>query len=151
MIAGLGLAGGIRVARLVRSPSGEVAAALRSRVAPADLVAYCPDQLGPSTARELPTRTQQVTFPRLESPRFVDWTDYGDRNAAASPRRFVAHATERAGAGRIWLVWSPGYRTLGTKCERVVDSMSASRAHAAVVLRAHGPDGEAVEVRRFDP
>ena len=58
---------------------------------------------------------------------------------------------DRAGAGRIWLVWSPGYRTLGTKCEAVVNGLSTARPHAVVVLRAHGPDGEAVEVRRFDP
>ena len=151
VITALGLIGGLRVARMVRTPSGRVAAALTRQLRPADLVVYCPDQLGPSTARLLSARTRQVTFPRLHSPRFVDWTDYADRNRAAFPRDFAERVDRLAGTGRVWLVWSPGYRTLGTKCESVINELSGLRTPSDLVMAFDGPSDDTVEVRRFDP
>ena len=151
VITALGLIGGLRVARMVRTPSGRVAAVLSPHLRVADLVVYCPDQLGPSTARLLPARTRQVTFPRLRSPEFVDWTDYADRNRAASPRRFAARVDRLAGTGRIWVVWSPGYRTLGTKCESAINELSGLRTPSDLVMAFDGPSDDTVEVRRFDP
>ena len=80
----------------------------------------------------------------------VDWTDYAARNAVASSTRFARLVTERAGAACVWLVWSPGYRTLGTKCEGIVDALARIRPHADVTVAASGPRGETVELRRFD-
>jgi Predicted membrane protein len=151
VIAVLGLLGGLRVARAIRTPSGRVAAALTPKLRPADLVVYCPDQLGPPTARLLSARTRQGTFPRLAPPEFVDWTDYADRNRAASVRDFAGRVDRRAGTGRIWLVWSPGYRTLGTKCESVINALGELRTPSDLVMAFDGPVGETVEVRRFDP
>ncbi|MBK5289501.1 MAG: glycosyltransferase family 39 protein [Acidimicrobiia bacterium] len=150
-LAGLGLLGGIRAARHVRTPSGAVASMLRADLQPTDVIAYCPDQLGPSTARLLPDTTRQFTFPDLASPRFVDWTDYAERNDAAVPGRFARQVGDRAGTGRVWLVWSPGYRTFGTKCEAVVNALGRTRTPFDVVRSFDGPDGDTVEVRRFDP
>ena len=57
----------------------------------------------------------------------------------------------RAGAGRVWLVWSPGYRTLDAKCEAVVDALGTARPATTDVRSAAGPNGEQVDLRRFDP
>ncbi len=150
-LAGLGLLGGIRSSRRVRTPSGPIVAMVRADLAPGDVIAYCPDQLGPSTARLLPNGVRQFRFPDLGSPRFVDWTDYADRNDAADPERFVADVVSRAGRGRVWLIWSPGYRTFGRKCEGVVNALGRARSAAPGTRSFDGPDGDTVEVRRFDP
>ena len=76
-----------------RSPTRSARAAK-----PGDVVAYCPDQLGPDVvAPACPTRSalKQYTFPTFESPKFVDWVDYEDRNNAASPDAY-AHELLRA-------------------------------------------------------
>ena len=57
----------------------------------------------------------------------------------------------RAGTGRVFLVWSGGYRTLGTKCEATIAALGAARPHVVAVADVHGPDGEGVGVKRFDP
>ena len=150
VVSVLGVIGGVRAAREVRTPSGAIAGALRPALRRGDVVAYCPDQLGPSTARLIPAGTRQMTFPRLDGPQLVDWTDYAARNAVASPVRFAQAVSERAGPASVWLVWSPGYRTLGTKCEGVVDALLRIRPQADRVLMARGPRGETAELRRFD-
>ncbi len=150
-VAVLGLAGSIRTVRASRTASGAIADTLRDQLAAGDLVVYCPDQLGPATARLLPATTRQVVFPDLAGPRFVDWRDYADRNAAASPTEFTRRVLGRAGTGRIWLVWSPGFRTLDAKCERVVDALGTACPTTADVRSAAGPNGERVDLRRFDP
>jgi len=151
VLAVAGLVAGWQSVRAERTASTAIAAALRPRLRAGDVVAYCPDQLGPSTARILPSRVAQVTFPDLASPRFVDWTDYADRNAAASPARFVSGVLARAGTGSVFLVWSPGYRTLGTKCEATVNALRTARPHETHVTAADGPNGERVGLERFAP
>ena len=151
VLAAAGLVSGWHVVRADRTASTAVADAIRPQLRAADVVAYCPDQLGPSTARLLPARVVQVTFPDLAAPDLVDWTDYADRNAAAAADRFASGVLGRAGAGRIFLVWSGGYRTLGTKCEATVAALGAVRPHVVDVADAHGPNGEGVGVKRFDP
>jgi hypothetical protein len=151
VLAGTGLVAGLRVVRADRTASTGVAAALRPALRAGDVVAYCPDQLGPSTARLLPGGVVQLTFPRGDAPDLVDWTDYADRNAAASPTRFARAVVARAGTGRVFVVWSGGYRTLGTKCEQTVNAVQAIRPHAVDVTVADGPAGEQVGVKRFDP
>ena len=151
MLAITGLVAGWHALRADRTASSAIAAALHPQLRVGDVVAYCPDQLGPSTARLLPAAVSQVTFPGLRSPRRIDWTDYAERNAAASPARFAADVVARAGAGRVFLVFSGGYRTLGTRCEATVNALAALRPHVAKVTVADGPDGERVALDRFDP
>jgi len=153
LLAGVAVAGlvtGLRSVREVRTAAGPIAHALVADVSAGDVVAYCPDQLGPSTARLVGARVDQVTFPRLAAPQFVDWTDYAARNAAGSPTRFARRIERRAGAGSIWFVWSPGYRTLGTKCEAVINALTAGGRQPSKVTVARGPNGERIEVRRFE-
>jgi hypothetical protein len=151
VLAVAGLASGWHALRAPRTASTAIAAVLRADLHADDLVAYCPDQLGPSTARLLPANVDQVTFPELASPRLVDWTDYADRHAAASPASFAAEVVGRAGRGRVFLVFSGGYRTLGTKCEATVNALASRRPHVTHVTVADGPNGERVALDRFDP
>jgi mannosyltransferase len=150
-LAVVGLLAGWHVVRAERTASTVVAAALRLQLRAGDVVAYCPDQLGPATARLLRAGVTQLTFPNLAAPQLVDWTDYGDRNEAASGPRFADAVLGRAGTGRVFLVWSGGYRTFGTKCEATVNALTTLRPHPTDVTVADGPDGEQVGVQRFDP
>ncbi len=78
----------------------------------------------------------------------------GTTRIATPPRRRPSspgHVVARAGAGRIWLVWSPGFRTLDAKCEAVVDALGTARPATVDVRAAAGPNGERVDLRRFDP
>jgi hypothetical protein len=151
VLAIAGLASGWQAVRADRTASTAIAAALRAQLRAGDVVAYCPDQLGPSTARLLPAGVAQVSFPDLSSPRVVDWTGYEDRNAAASPTRFAAGVVGRAGTGRVFLVFSGGFRTLGTKCEATVNALASQRPQVTKVTVADGPNGEQVALDRFDP
>jgi hypothetical protein len=101
-----------------RTQAGQLAALIEAGAQPGDLVAFCPDQLGPAVGRLLPDGLQAVTFPSLMGPDRVDWVDYEERMAAGDPAAFARALDQRAGAGAVWLVFSPGYRTLDRKCEQ---------------------------------
>jgi mannosyltransferase len=113
-----------------RTSAARVAAALREGVEPGDVVAYCPDQLGPSVSRLLPEgfAGEQVTFPRATPPHVVDWVDYARINAAADPEAFARMLLERAGpAASVWVVWAPGYRTFDDKCQGLLANLDLAR------------------------
>jgi len=122
-----GLAASIPNITTNRTQAGQVARAIAPRAAPGDVVAYCPDQLGPAVARLLPADTyRQITFPRGTSPEFVNWVDYGDASRAGHPALFATRLEAMAGSDhQIFVVWAPGYQTLGTKCEQVVETLQA--------------------------
>ncbi len=114
--------------RTNRTQAGLVAAALRVRYQPGDVVGYCPDQLGPATSRLLGANVNQVTFPRRTPPQFVNWVDYSKVNGAADPAAFANYLDRLAGPHHaVWLVWSPGYRTFGLSCERITSRLAALR------------------------
>ena len=124
----LGLAGGVRNLAYRRTSADAVAAAIvENGGRPGDVVAYCPDQLGPDVTRVLPDGFVEVTFPDFADPRLVDWVDYGERMAAADPATFGQGVLERSGGRTIWYVWMPGYRTLDKKCERINDTLGNAR------------------------
>ena len=124
----LGVVGGVRNAAFRRtSADAVVAAILEHGGRPGDVVAYCPDQLGPDITRVLPDGFVEVTFPDFADPRLVDWVDYGERMAAADPAAFGQGVLERSGGRTIWYVWMPGYRTLDKKCERINDTLGNAR------------------------
>lgn len=112
-----------------RTSAGTVAAALRARAEPGDVVAYCPDQLGPSVSRLIDDASLvQVTFPRGAPPAFVDWVDYAatDRRSQVVP--FARMLLDRAGPdGDIWVVWAPDYRTFGSSCEGLLAQLRGVR------------------------
>jgi len=114
-----------------RTSATRVAAALEAGVEPGDVVAYCPDQLGPSVSRLLPDDglgAVHLTFPRATPPQLVDWVDYAEVNEAAEPEPFARMLLDRAGStGTIWVVWAPGYRTFEDKCQGVLGNLDLAR------------------------
>ena len=113
-----------------RTSAGRVAAALKAGVEPGDVVAYCPDQLGPSVSRLLPDDlgADHLTFPRATAPQLVDWVDYATVNEAADPEPFAQMLLDRAGpAHTVWVVWAPGYRTFEDKCQGLLANLDLAR------------------------
>ncbi|HEX3621608.1 MAG TPA: glycosyltransferase family 39 protein [Acidimicrobiales bacterium] len=111
-----------------RTSAPRVAAALVAGVRPGDVVAYCPDQLGPSVSRLLPAGIDQLTFPRATPPQIVDWVDYAKVNAAADPTAFARMLLTRAGPTHtVWVVWAPGYRTFKDKCQGMLATLDLAR------------------------
>jgi hypothetical protein len=113
-----------------RTSAARVAAALEAGVQPGDVVAYCPDQLGPSVSRLIPDDLGAVhlTFPRATGPQLVDWVDYAKVNEAADPEPFAQMLLDRAGpTGTVWVVWAPGYRTFEDKCQGLLANLDLAR------------------------
>lgn len=144
-----GLYGGSFEARQ-RTQAGQVAEALREGANPGDLVAFCPDQLGPAVSRLAPAGLLGRTFPLGGSPELVDWVDYAARNAAGRPAHFARALLAEAGPGRdVWLVWAPGYRTLGSSCLALNRDLAALRPGERVVARDARHYLERAELWRF--
>jgi uncharacterized membrane protein len=110
-----------------RTQATQVAAVLNRHAQAGDVIAFCPDQLGPSVYRLTNDRGRykMVTFPRGTSPEFVNWVDYKTTVQGTSATEF---ATKLVGDSqnpprRIWLIWEPGYATFGTRCETLVNTL----------------------------
>jgi mannosyltransferase len=128
-----GLASGLPSAWTSRTQAGEVATTLAQLGRPGDVVAYCPDQIGPSVNRLIPAgRYRETTFPRGTSPQFVNWVDYSAASGAGQPATFAARLERMSAPNhQIWLVWAPGYQTFGTKCEELEAALLGDRALGA--------------------
>ncbi len=120
-VVAFGLASALPSAWSSRTQAGQVATALARLGRPGDVVAFCPDQIGPSVNRLVPPdRYREITFPRGTGPAFVDWVDYASASRRGNPGAFAARLEQMsAPAHQIWLVWAPGYQTFGTKCEQL--------------------------------
>ncbi len=126
-VAGLGIVGGGYNVVTNRTQGGQIAAAVNDGAAAGDVVAVCPDQLGPAVARSLRHDVAAVSFPDLADARFVDWRDYADRQRSGDAAEFAQALVTRAGNGTVWLAWAGGYRGLGRTCEDVVTQLSSLR------------------------
>jgi mannosyltransferase len=121
-----------------RTSAARVAAALEAGVQPGDVVAYCPDQLGPSVSRLLPADFPgtQLTFPRATAPQLVDWVDYAQVNSAAEAEPFARMLLDRAGPTHsVWVVWAPGYRTFKDKCQGILGNLDLARRDNTRVVK----------------
>ncbi len=151
----LGIAGSLPNIYTNRTQAGQVAAAIKAHGHAGDVIAYCPDQLGPAVSRLLPrTGFTQITFPRETGPRFVDWVNYAQVNRAASPAAFAKAVLARAGTTHaIWLAWAPGYRTFGTKCQQIAGYLEADMGVAPTQIVHYNPQRffEFYELQRFGP
>jgi mannosyltransferase len=110
-----------------RTQAGHVAAAINAQAKAGDIVAFCPDQLGPAVYRQVQdtSRYDMITFPRRTGPAIVDWVDYAKTVGDASPLAFADDLVQKASGGHtIWLVWQPGYQTYGIKCEQIASDLS---------------------------
>jgi len=146
-----GVVGMSRNARGERTQAGHIARYIREQGAPGDVVAFCPDQLGPSTMRLLPDTFVGLTFPEGGDPNFVNWVDYADRQKERTPAQFAELVDAKAtDAQTVWLVWSEGYRTVGKKCRRTVNALKKLRRGGAAV-RASGPQFEHAWLYQYGP
>ena len=132
----VGLAGSIPNVTTNRTQAGQVAHAIAASGKPGDIVAYCPDQLGPAVNRLLPAgRYRQTTFPRGTGPVFVNWVDYAAAVKSASAPAFAEHLESMAGSGRqIFLVWAGGYQGFSLKCEGIVQTLQQDPDYQAQQL-----------------
>jgi hypothetical protein len=151
-----GLAGSVTNITTNRTQAGQVARAIDRTGHPGDIVAYCPDQLGPAVDRLLPPgRYRQTTFPRGTGPEFVNWVDYGTAVAAGDPLTFAEHLESLAAASgrQIFLVWAPGYQTYGVKCEGIVQTLQADPhyLHQALVTTNDVSFYQPMSLVRFTP
>jgi 4-amino-4-deoxy-L-arabinose transferase-like glycosyltransferase len=133
-----GMVGSIANITNSRTQAGQVSRAVVARSQPGDVVAYCPDQLGPAVARLLPgSGYRQLTFPRGTGPEFVNWVDYAKAVAAASPVAFAVHLEALAGTThRIFVVWAPGYQVFSTDCQQIIETIQANPHYATSSLVA---------------
>lgn len=121
-LAGLGL-----TFRLTRTQAGDIASVISRTNAKRAIVVTCPDQLGPSVRRAVPTSIEVTTYPRFGDPRFVDWVDYAERNARNDPARFAEELLRRAEGRPIFAVVNNGYLTLGNQCAELVSALGRTR------------------------
>jgi hypothetical protein len=98
------------------------------------VVAFCPDQLGPSVSRLLPDGFDLVDFPDFSDPHLVNWVDYAERQQSVGHQDFARRLDERAGGHGIWFVWSGGYRTVKGTCQAIAADLVELRpgGHAVV-------------------
>ena len=136
-----GLAGSIPNVTTNRTQAGQVADAIARTGHAGDMVAYCPDQLGPAvtaccrrvaTSRHLPPGhgpgIRQLG--RLRG-RIGGRRSLGVRRASPVPGRRLPR--------QIYLVWAPGYQTFGVKCEGIVQTLQASSHYRAQALVSANP------------
>lgn len=133
VMVALASVGDVRNVLTQRTQAGEIAAYIVDNGEPGDLVAYCPDQLGPAVSRLLPADRIQRTYPAGAEPTFVDWADYADKQEAGDPAELAEQLMEEVGEGTLWLVWQSGYRTLESRCEELANSLASLRPPIGVV------------------
>ena len=131
-----GLAGSAQNVYTQRTQAPEVAQVLAAQARPGDIVALCPDQLGPSVYRLAgsgqtdPTgshgRYKMISFPRGNGPAYVDWVDYKSVAEASDPAAFAAKLKGLAGTDHaIWLVHEMGYQGYSAKCTQLAGELAA--------------------------
>ena len=134
-----------------RTEAGLVAQGINQLAAPGDVVAYCPDQLGPSVSRLVTVPVDQLTFPRQAKPQFVDWVDYREHNRAALTAPFAQMLDQRAGQHTLWYVWSPNYKTFGSKCSTMIDRLHLLRPDMKRVVKVKPKYEEHMGLIRYQP
>ncbi len=126
LAAGAGLITAAQNVTTQRTQAVTVSKVIRHEARPGDVVAFCPDQLGPATDRLLPQRRYHlITYPRGTSPAFVNWVDYKSVAEHSHPVDFAERLLAEAGPRHaIFVVWAPGYQGFGTKCEQMLEQLA---------------------------
>ncbi|MGH3850368.1 MAG: hypothetical protein ACRDRT_11800, partial [Pseudonocardiaceae bacterium] len=133
-----------------RTTAPRVASALALGASAGDVVAYCPDQVGPSVSRRVDgAGLVQVTFPRATGPEFVNWVDYSEVVRRAQSVPFAKMLLDRAGNNDVWVVWSPGYRSFGLSCEHILRDLRIARPAEERVVRIGRRTFERVGLVRY--
>jgi 4-amino-4-deoxy-L-arabinose transferase-like glycosyltransferase len=120
-----GLAVGAQNINTQRTQAPGVAAVLTAHARSGDVVAFCPDQLGPAVYRLTSTSGyREITYPRSTGPAIIDWVDYKAAVQSHPTAAFVAEleATARTGHS-IWLVYASGYQGYKLRCETIATEL----------------------------
>ena len=82
-----------------RTQAGQVAAVHQRQAKPGDIIAFCPDQLGPSVYRQIrdPSQYDMITFPRRTGPADRRLGRLRRRGARGRPERLRRRAVPRGG------------------------------------------------------
>lgn len=154
----LGFLAAVPNSYISRTGAGQAGAAIAAEAHGGDVVAYCPDQLGPAVSRVLGDRYQEITYPRGTAPEIVDWVNYLQVVNAASPAAFVHRVESLAGpTGTVFYVWAPGYNGFGLSCQTILrDLVAWPGHHYKVVLQTLKTDTpfeiyEGSTLDRFSP
>ncbi|MSV68242.1 MAG: hypothetical protein F2877_04105, partial [Actinobacteria bacterium] len=102
----LGFFSGLVNARTDRTQATQVADVLIRDSRPGDVVGFCPDQLGPATARLLASTKSLglYAFPDMQSPQLIDWTDYALRNSRSNAEKYARALLAKGGSNDVWFV-----------------------------------------------
>ncbi|MCL9758986.1 glycosyltransferase family 39 protein [Frankia sp. AiPa1] len=145
-----GLVGGWQLARTERTQAGEIAGQILALARPGDVVAYCPDQLGPAVHRALvrhgPLTVREIVYADASGPALVDWVDYPDRMRRANGTTFAAEVNRLAGPDHaVLLVRADGYRFLEGACAVVSDQLATMRDRQIQVYQRDLYEGASLE------
>src|ERR1700728_3563379 len=100
IIVGLAVAAGLvssaQNVTTQRTHAHAVAVAINAQAKPGDIIAFCPDQLGPSVYRQIrdPSQYNMLTFPRRTGPQIVDWVDYANAVNRGDPNAFATDGAQ---------------------------------------------------------
>ncbi len=137
VIVALGLGTATRTAITERTQAGEIAGAIVRTGKAGDVVAFCPDQLGPAVSRLLPDYFKTLRYPDFASPKLVNWVDYANRMQESDPLGFGRKLDEMAGESSVWLVWSGDYRSVEGKCEALIQQLGQLRPGPHTVVEVN--------------
>jgi mannosyltransferase len=149
VVVALGLGVATSKVRTPRTQAGEVAAAL-GRATPGDVVAFCPDQLGPAVSRLAPDGLDLVGYPDLRPVDRIDWTDYAQRNEAGDPAATAAELDARAGGHALWVVTGRGFRVPSDDdCRALRAALAGLRGEPVQLVERRPSVGEGMRLHRF--
>jgi len=135
-----------------RTQASEAVAAITANGRTGDIVAVCPDQLGPAVDRLLPAGFEVGSYPTFGDPAIVDWSDYVARTNSRTPAQFAEDLLARAGDDkRIFVVWSESYITHQKLCTDLVVSLTAHRPDNRQLVEAKRAYYESENVTIFEP
>jgi mannosyltransferase len=125
-----------------RTQARDNAEFVREEAQAGDVLAVCPDQLGPAMRRALDQKgladLPVVAYPALDDGRRVDWRDYEERNDAVDPRTVGIDLANARSGSRIWVVWNGGYRTFEDDCEDFINGIAEVRGGFRIVEQDGG-------------
>ena len=151
VLSAVALAQGVPAAGVARASARGVADALAASARPGDVLAYCPDQLGPPVARLLAQdglALDEVVYPTLGAPQRVDWVDYEQRQDAADPAKVAARIADRAEGRQLFVLSATEYRTFEGDCEALLAALGDRRGAPRLLFGEAGSTGQLLF--RFD-
>jgi mannosyltransferase len=145
-----GLLGGWHMAREERTQAAQIAGRIDALARPGDVVAYCPDQLGPAVYRALSRHEgpplEQIAYADPSGPALVDWVDYAQRMQSARGADFAAQVNTMAGPQHaIFLVRADGYRYLEGSCAVISDQLASLRDRTVQITKRDLYEGASLE------